>query len=670
MGTLRLFRLALLPVLSASLWLAAGCTPDEVPATSDNSGLDGIRVDLAVRVAPTTVQNGTRTSIPAISEIQETPDFRGMRDIYLIPFDVHNTVSLGDEALSAVRHLDDISDATDAQAVSGDIWHSGLVANNSAHLYKGIYLPKSTGAVLVYGRAVAAGSDAEDSQAFKQINGSLIMSGIAENARTDTPAEVTFTPDPIYNSNVTPAAAGSLVALLNQITSSNYSITQTYYYSSWGSINSDNLSLSYAWDNSLSDTKLNNFFNEFTASGNITSGSGTSISAMLTNLYRSLQGYQASDNTTNWPNISSGWNSREPYYDNGRNTRLQYGHVYKKLCDAICTRIAGLSGVTVTGSGTSATVTLSDANLAGFPGNLGLPAGCAAIKWNGSAFAVVNNSDPEAGMTERNKYCYPPYLWYYTNSQIKTSNVDNESEHYIAAKNTWSDILDEYVSGNAVSVNTKAVAVRNPLRYGVALLSATIQANAAVLADNDGNNATNVTLGASTFPLRAIVIGNQRVQYYNFTPNVGSDVEYVLYDTNLGDASGNTLYLTNTESAPFKTLVLQTPDNTNITFALEFQNNSGDKFYGKDGQVIPAGGIFYLIGILDIKSRDEAERTVGGMVLNSVFTQAYKTTVSFKVSSLENAVNTIPDMRAPRLGVGVTADVNWIQVTPTSVPLY
>lgn len=666
MGTLRLFRLALLPVLSASLWLAAGCTPDEVPATSDNSGLDGIRVNLAVRVAPTTVQNGTRTGIPAISEIQETPDFRGMRDIYLIPFDVHNTVSLGDEALSAVRHLDDISDATDAQAVSGDIWHSGLVANNSAHLYKGIYLPKSTGAVLVYGRAVAAGSDAEDSQAFKQLNGSLIMSGIAENARTDTPAEVTFTPDPIYNSNVTPAAAGSLVALLNQITGSSYTFTQEYYRRNNATRRTTNITLS--WNGSLSgDTKLTNFFNEFTAGGNPTSGSGTSIAAVLTNLYRSLQSYQVSDNTTNYPQIGG----QNPYASaNSTSDRLKYGHVYKSFCDAICTRIAGLSGVTVTGSGTSATVTLSDANLAGFPGNLGLPAGCAAIKWNGSAFAVVNNSDPEAGMTERNKYCYPPYLWYYTNSQIKTSNVDNESEHYIAAKNTWSDILDEYVSGNAVSVNTKAVAVRNPLRYGVALLSATIQANAAVLADNDGNNATNVTLGANTFPLRAIVIGNQRVQYYNFTPNVGSDVEYVLYDTNLGDASGNTLYLTNTESAPFKTLVLQTPDNTNITFALEFQNNSGDKFYGKDGQVIPAGGNFYLIGILDIKSRDEAERTVGGMVLNSVFTQAYKTTVSFKVSSLENAVNTIPDMRAPRLGVGVTADVNWIQVTPTSVPLY
>ena len=668
MGTLRLFRLALLPVLSASLWLAAGCTPDEVPATSDNSGLDGIRVNLAVRVAPTTVQNGTRTSIPAISEIQETPDFRGMRDIYLIPFDVHNTVSLGDQTLSAVRHLDDISDDTDAQAVTGDIWHSGLVANNSAHLYKGVFLPKSTGAVLIYGRAVAAGGDAEDTPAFKRLNGSLLMTGIAENARTDTPAEITFTPDPIYNSNVTPAAATSLVALLNQITSSNYSISQTYYYSSglWGGTQSATATISLSWNNSLNDTQLNNYFNEFTASGNPTSGSGTSVAAILTSLYRSLQSYQASSNTTNYPNISG----RTPYYDNGRNTRLQYGHVYEKLCDAICTRIAGLSGVTVTGSGTSATVTLSDANLAGFPGNLGLPAGCAAIKWNGSAFAVVNNSDPEAGMTERNKYCYPPYLWYYTNSQIKTSNVDNESEHYIAAKNTWSDILDEYVSGNAVSVNTKAVAVRNPLRYGVALLSATIQANAAVLADNDGNNATNVTLGANTFPLRAIVIGNQRVQYYNFTPNVGSDVEYVLYDTNLGDASGNTLYLTNTESAPFKTLVLQTPDNTNITFALEFQNNSGDKFYGKDGQVIPAGGNFYLIGILDIKDRNEAERTVGGVVLNSVFTQAYKTTVSFKVSSLENAVNTIPDMRAPRLGVGVTADVNWIQVTPTSVPLY
>ena len=666
MGTLRLFRLALLPVLSASLWLAAGCTPDEVPATSDNSGLDGIRVNLAVRVAPTTVQNGTRTGIPAISEIQETPVFRGMRDIYLIPFDIHNTVSLGDEALSAVRHLDDISDDTDAQAVSGDIWHSGLVANNSAHLYKGVFLPKSTGAVLVYGRAVAAGSDAEDSQAFKQINGSLIMSGIAENARTDTPAEVTFTPDPIYNSNVTPAAAGSLVALLNQITGSSYTFTQEYYRRNSATRRTTNITLS--WNGSLSgDTKLTNFFNEFTAGGNPTSGSGTSIAAVLTNLYRSLQSYQVSDNTTNYPQIGG----QNPYASASSNSdRLKYGHVYKSFCDAICTRIAGLSGVTVTGSGTSATVTLSDANLAGFPGNLGLPAGCAAIKWNGSAFAVVNNSDPEAGMTERNKYCYPPYLWYYTNSQIKTSNVDNESEHYIAAKNTWSDILDEYVSGNAVSVNTKAVAVRNPLRYGVALLSATIQANAAVLADNDGNNATNVTLGASTFPLRAIVIGNQRVQYYNFTPNVGSDVEYVLYDTNLGDASGNTLYLTNTESAPFKTLVLQTPDNTNITFALEFQNNSGDKFYGKDGQVIPAGGNFYLIGILDIKSRDEAERTVGGMVLNSVFTQAYKTTVSFKVSSLENAVNTIPDMRAPRLGVGVTADVNWIQVTPTSVPLY
>ena len=218
----------------------------------------------------------------------------------------------------------------------------------------------------------------------------------------------------------------------------------------------------------------------------------------------------------------------------------------------------------------------------------------------------------------------------------------------------WSAFLEAYYTGpSAVRADTKAVAVVNPLQFGVANLRLTLTGMIANIKDAKNNAVTNASM--STLPLTGVIIGGQHTVGYNMKPQgEQTDVDgRFIYETNI---------TTETAGKSINTLVLQSYDNEKVPILLEFQNNTAYPFTGKDGIVYP-GTRFYLIGMIDPAGKGT------GAYANRVFTQDYTTTMSMVVSSLANAYTCMPDLLAPRLEVGVQVVTKWIQSTTTNVGL-
>ena len=156
----------------------------------------------------------------------------------------------------------------------------------------------------------------------------------------------------------------------------------------------------------------------------------------------------------------------------------------------------------------------------------------------------------------------------------------------------------------------------------------------------------------TTLPLIGVIIGGQHTVGFNMKPQgEQTDVDgRFIYDTNI------------IEGNKTSTLVLQSYDNEKVPVILEFENNTGHAFTGKDGTVYP-GARFYLIGMIDPAGQGTGE------CANRVFTQDYITTMSMSVVSLAKAYTCMPDLLAPRLEIGVQVVTKWIQATTTNVEL-
>ena len=284
-----------------------------------------------------------------------------------------------------------------------------------------------------------------------------------------------------------------------------------------------------------------------------------------------------------------------------------------------------------------------------YPRSIGLPDGAAAIRWTGEDFKVITTTTPL-------RYTYPAALVFFTDSPIRTSMTDVPKSTYQNALTSmaWSDFLDAYYNNSqTVNTSTKAVAVVNPLQFGVANLRLTLTGMIANIKDAKNNAVTNASM--STLPLTGVIIGGQHTVGYNMKPQ-GEQT----------DVDGRFIYETNitaeTAGKAINTLVLQSYDNEKVPILLEFQNNTAYPFTGKDGIVYP-GTRFYLIGMIDPAGKGT------GAYANRVFTQDYTTTMSMVVSSLANAYTCMPDLLAPRLEVGVQVVTKWIQSTTTNVDL-
>lgn len=282
-----------------------------------------------------------------------------------------------------------------------------------------------------------------------------------------------------------------------------------------------------------------------------------------------------------------------------------------------------------------------------YPRNCGLPDGSAQIKWNKDASPnpefeyITSENIGDLTYTDMGKFVYPTSLYYWVNTPIKTSNKSLADQ--FTGKASWTECLDLYDGGRtAVDATTASVALEKQINYAVGRFDVAARFSADEVTDNLG---ATVTINGGGITMDGILIGGQKNLKWDFNTAVNT-TEYTIYDA---DITSTKLTSDNFSQAMAYSLALQTAQGTEINFALELTNNTGDSFTGKDG-IVPDGGRFYLIGKLT---------PVAGTADNRVFYQDHITYAKVTINSLENAYNCIPDLKSPKLELGLSVDLEW-----------
>lgn len=278
-----------------------------------------------------------------------------------------------------------------------------------------------------------------------------------------------------------------------------------------------------------------------------------------------------------------------------------------------------------------------------FPAYLGIPEGSIGMWWNGHRYVKiiegVNISLVPAGL-----YCYPPSLWYYVNSPVKTTEDENVDLEYKKSQNdSWDKILSKY-PGSSVEPSTRSVAIVGQMEYGVGLVEFFL-------------SLSNTPTAITGCPMTGIIIGDQKDADYSFAPKSNSASRFI-YDNNIG---GVTL---STTPQSFQTLVLPTASGQSLHFALELKNNKSFAIPCQQGAIQP-GCKFYIAGELKPELGTKPALDYAG----GVFESDHKTCVTIRGISLNNIYNTVPDLSDPQLELGVVAEIDWVQLEPGGVKL-
>lgn len=636
-------RIAILAVIAVSL-LSFSCTKEDERKVRTAGSLVPVDLSLSLEAAPSSVESKAFTSI--VTEIDTVPNFRGVDDIRVLPFDTRDAIVGTDVACGHPNGLPSISSLIDERAYSGSTYHTGLVRNNHSHFYPDAYaaFPNGTASVLIYGKAptLVQGKEAET----KHINGSLIETGWDESEQMRAASEITFSPDPIVTT-ATVGTATSLAQILSYVaTSATYA--QDYYYHRNGVWYSSRAYIQ--WNGEIEDLALRSYFDWFTSGGQLMTGAGHNLEYLLTTLYSRLLDYE-SDNTELYYHMAGGIEYPAVLTEGDETSTFTNAVLYEGLRDVLLQRIRNLVDGGLLNMDNEGKIRFRDADERGYPSNLGLPEGAAVLRWNGLRFVVVKEGLD--GIAALDRFCYMPSLYYFTNSTVSTASSNNIYENYTAEKTSWSQILSAYRQGKVITKGTRAVAIDNPLQYACALLAVTVKASVPNLPDADGDIRTYCQASGTNFPVTGIIVGSQFRQNFDFTPDESAD-EYYLYDNQV---SG--VYLTTSESKQVRTLVLPVPVDTDIYFFLELRNDSGAAFTGAEGVILP-GSKFYLAGLLEHSSDPAFPR---------VFMQDHLTTARCIVSSMENAHVAVPEMGEAQLILGVRCKLNWIMSTSAYVVL-
>ena len=320
--------------------------------------------------------------------------------------------------------------------------------------------------------------------------------------------------------------------------------------------------------------------------------------------------------------------------------------------------IAELEDVfTATGSNTAG-YTLKWNTNPNFPGRYNLPDGAVAVKHNGSTFAFVDVTVDGVNFIKVAKYTKPARLAYWVNTAAKTRN----STYFDPNTNTpanWNDAVAAYTD-EAVSLTTQSVILEDQIQYAVGRLDAQVRITEKTLYDSGSgvigaaDEAPQMVVApAGGYQLTGVLIGGQKQVDWKFQPR-GTE-EYTIYDN---DMTKDDIYarVGSIYSEINHTLALETEAGQKKRICLEFVNNGKD-FFGVDHKLIPAGSKFYLITDLE-PGKKEVENPNRK---NQVFLQDYITTAKLTIgeNSLKSAYNVVPDLRSPKLELGLSVDLEW-----------
>ena len=583
--------------------LAACSSDDEVTSEELTRGV--VKTEFNISVPP---QAGTRQSDAVTQSAGNLAAFRGMQNVTMIPFATNGEIVSTDIRLGNNLTLI-TTGAVPAIQTNNTIASLNTNGTNSQY-YKDVEVPIGTRSFLFYG--VATDAAATSPATTQEVNGALTITG----AEGNTPASITVDLVPIVTAETTDAMATALVDYLTAIANAK---DATDTNADW--------SLATNMYNPLRNAFLN--LNGTTASP--MAGSSADLQALVQDLYTKLS--DASNATAT----------------------------------AIKTAILTKASADTDGKLTFDS-TLGDTSnpTACYPSKIYLPDGAAVILWNttSNAFEVVTAAQNfGVNVAQLTKYVYPASLYYRANSQISIDDENTHAADYTAATTTsWDNMTGGAYDANSllgkypthqgvVTVNTKSIAMEEQVQYAVGRLDVKVKAAAATLADGED---ASIALGTENFPITGVIIGGQKQVDFEFKP-VASAAEYTIYDNQMATTSYLLTSTLTDDNLPVvnRTLVLETAEANDavVKFAVEFQNNSGEAFVGKDG-VIPNGCKFYLLGELDMSK-------LTNPTVPSIFKQDYVTTVIATVQNLKNAYNIIPDLRAPKLELGLSVNLEW-----------
>lgn len=348
-----------------------------------------------------------------------------------------------------------------------------------------------------------------------------------------------------------------------------------------------------------------------------------------------------------------------------------------------------------------------------FNGGSALDPSASSSTWEGYEFAYVTAFNASAmgnpdDITPQS-YTYPAELCYFGNSPIRVTDMEYSASSttplYPNGVANWDDDTkwgSTWAKNSHVISTTRSVAMVNDINYGSALLKTTVRYSNGTLTDNreaffpsEKANQFNVANGdAAKFVLTGIIVGGQCGKMgWDYTRFSSTEkFNKWLYDNAINTNAGTMKAYTSSgnPSDPNYTLVFDNYDSSlggndqsDVYVALEFRNDTGKDFWGRDN-IITNGGTFYLIGKLSpSEASNNASLVLGdeykdgngnyfhclppydanGATIQAkrVFIQDHTTTANFAIgaNSLKYAYLTVPDLRSSQISLGVSVDMEW-----------
>ena len=572
------------------------CSSENEPSAEVNPTFNGSTVKTQFALNLPYAATGTRQSADVA---QQDGKFRGIQNMRLLPF---TGAAAAGQTSANLLTLGFNSDAFQSDAEA-----------QGRYIYRDVEIPVGTKNFVFYGKAKDEGAD-------KFTNGNLVEDGL--NVKTVALDNVKFSLDPINGGLNLAAAAAGEEASYNKVLKALQTVTDTKVGEGENAIEWTNVTVPAS--GATDYAKRNHAKKLWEAFKKLKAGSAASVSEALNRLDESV-GVEGATATT-----ADG----------------------EGLLQTLKTNIAKAK-------------TMLTGNT--FPADFNLPDGAVQVKLSetGNKWSF-ESPEVQVGNAKINyaNIAYPAALYYTVNTPVKandkasTGSLDDmwpKKEDWTQDKAAWTGW------GSQVVNSTRTIALEKPIQYGVANLKTTVKLKNPNLNDNakavggqvaDQNIAVNGNL-----KLTGVLVGGQP-QYvgWDFKAPAATSFDYTVYDNKI-DAS--VLALTTAQSAPNYTLVL---DNNNeaeqknvVYVVLEFVNNTGVDFYGKDGMV-PKNGKFYLVGKLDKAATTGVTNTKN---VNHIFVQDHTTVANFTIKDLKDAYNTIPDLRSTSVSVGLAVNLTW-----------
>lgn len=637
------------------------CSSEEDAAVSPENELgDLVRAQFTISI-PMNTGATTRMSADVVQSVPSVSKFRGINEIRLFPSAVPLSNFSSTSSIGKYIYLRELLKPTLA-SVTEEIPKGELLEASKSVLYGNVQLQIGTQTFLFYGKAIGKTNDAQSGYTSADyIKYGWLTKTMDETASNVSgfkfsPTSITSYPTTVKNENDEDTNKATLMSTKTTAICNYLKLIADAQYTSG--------EVTEAWRS----TGNAGFSALFTSFVNMKAGSSTNLAVAIKDLY---------------------FTCKDIYDDNGN-------LLAKAICDAINnnTYIKSIDA-------TNKTLEFQK-NIDNYPSIIDLPDGAAVLHYEAdtegkAVFTYLGTDANYASMnvTALDQYAYPANLYYWGKSDILTSE-SSQQDHFNPTM-TWDDnvstgIFNYYDAGNAITSKTRSVILKKQVQYGVGRLDFSVAASGSgtggKLADNgSGTNAHSID--PTKIKLTGILIGGQKNVGWNFEPlTTGS--EYTVYDnlvisqdvTKEGEETEKTkgialaTSLSTTPTTNFvplaQTLVLETAgaDATeSVKVALEFVNNDQD-FYGKDG-IVPKGCKFYLVGALEMTPSVTGATTTKptGYTDNKIFKQDFVTIAKFQINSLKNAENTIPDLRNPKVELGLSVDLTWQEGVEFYVPI-